>query len=273
MSTSTALRERIKSTLPPRLASALKGARSSYRAWQWRSRPLQHILPSGLRVDIKSLSDWAVYNEVFVDGEYDVVIDHVIREARTDVWTLDLGANVGLFTLHLMDRWLRADRGGRRQHVVCVEGAPATYRVLDKNLDQPPLASECARHLGLAGARSGSASISTSAHTGLNSIIDRSAPSLLRVQVPFLDVSTLVPANVRIALLKCDIEGAEELFFSNYPDLLRRVDTAVVELHEYLCSRARCRELLKQAGLERVEILKTYNDADCTLEWFTRTHP
>jgi len=273
MSTSTALRERIKSTLPPRLASALKGARSSYRDWRWRTHPLQHILPSGLRVDIKSFSDWAVYNEVFVDGEYDVVIDHMIRQARTDVWTLDLGANVGMFTLRSMDRWLRADRGGSRHHVVCVEGAPATFRVLDKNLDQPLLAAMCTRHLGLAGERSGSASISTSAHTGLNSIIDRASPSLLRVRVPFLDVSTLVPANARIALLKCDIEGAEELFFSNYPDLLRRVDTAVVELHEYLCSRSRCRELLKEAGLERVEILKTYNDADCTLEWFTRTHP
>jgi FkbM family methyltransferase len=273
MGSTAALRERIKSTLPPRVTSALKGARSSYRAWRWRMHPLQHILPSGLRVDIKSLSDWAVYNEVFVDGEYDVVIDHVIHQPRTDLWTLDLGANVGMFTLRLMDRWLREDRGGTRQHVVCVEGAPATFRALDKNLDQPPLASVCVRHLGLAGARSGSASISTSAHTGLNSIIDRSAPSLLRVQVPFLDVSTLIPADARIALLKCDIEGAEELFFSNYPDLLRRVDTAVVELHEYLCSRSRCRELLKQAGLERVEILKTYNDADCTLEWFTRAHP
>lgn len=271
MSSSAALRERIKSTLPPRVTSALKGARSSYRAWRWRSRPLQHTLPSGLRVDITSFSDWVVYNEVFVDGEYDEVIDDAMHRERTDLWTLDIGANVGMFTLRLMDRWLRADPGGTRHHVVCVEGAPATFRVLEKNLDQPLLSSLCTLHLGLAGQRSGTASISTSAHTGVNSIIDQS-PSLMRVRVRFLDVAQLVPADTRIALLKCDIEGAEELFLSTYPDLLSRVDAAVVELHHQFCSPVRCRELLAQAGLERVRVIKTYGD-DCTLEWFSRTHP
>jgi FkbM family methyltransferase len=253
------------------VTSALKGARSSFRAWRWRTRPLAHTLPSGLRVEVTSFSDWVIYNEVFVDGEYDPVIDEVIRDPRSEVWTLDIGANVGMFTLRLMDRWLRADHGARRHHVVCVEGAPATFRVLDTQLDQPALASMCTRHLGLAGRRSGVASISTSAHTGVNSIIDQS-PSLLRVQVPFLDVTQLVPADGRIALLKCDIEGAEELFLANYPDLLVRVDTAVVELHHQFCSPARCREQLSRAGLDRVKVLKTYGD-DCTLEWFSRTRP
>ena len=263
-----ALRERIKSNLPPRVASALKGVRSSFRAWRWRTRRLEHTLPSGLHVEIASFSDWAVYNEVFVDGEYDPVIDEVLQSSRADVWTLDVGANVGMFTLRLMDRWLRAERAATRHHVVCVEGAPATFRALARNLDQRPLAATCTLHLGLAGQRSGDASISTSAHTGVNSIIDRS-PSLSRVRVPFLDLTRLVPADARIALLKCDIEGAEELFLSNYPDLLQRVDRAVVELHHQFCSPGRCRELLAQAGLNRVRVLNTYAD-DCTLEWFSR---
>jgi FkbM family methyltransferase len=271
MGPSAALRERIKSSLPPRVASALKGARSSYRAWRWRTRPLRHTLPSGLRVEIKSFSDWVVYNEVFVDGEYDPVIDDVISRARTDVWTLDVGANVGMFTLRYADRWLRGDRAGCRHHIVCVEGAPPTFRILAKQLDQQPLASMCTLHLGLAGERSGAASISTSAHSGVNSIIDQS-PSFSRVRVPFLDVEQLLPPDVRIALLKCDIEGAEELFLANYPDLLRRADRAVVELHHQFCSPYRCRELLMQAGLKRVSVLKTYGD-DCTLEWFSRAQP
>jgi FkbM family methyltransferase len=267
MSTSTALRERIKSNLPPRVKRALTGARSLWRAWRWRTRRLEHTLPSGLRVDVGSLSDWVIFNEVFVDGEYDPVIDEVSRTPHSDVWTLDVGANVGFFTLRLMDRWLRTDQAARRHHVVCVEGAPATFRVLKRNLDQPQLTSGCTLHFGLAGQRSGDASISTSAHTGVNSIIDRS-PSLSRVRVPFLDLTQLVPADARIALLKCDIEGAEELFLGNYSDLLQRVDSAVVEFHHQFCSAARCRELLAQAGLHRVRVLKTYGD-DCTLEWFS----
>ena len=266
-----ALRERIKSNLPPRVASALKGVRSSFRAWRWRSRRLEHTLPSGLRVEITSFSDWAVYNEVFVDGEYDPVIDELLRIPRADVWTLDVGANVGMFTLRLVDRWLRTDRDATRLHVVCVEGAPATFRVLARQLDQRPIASMCALHLGLAGQRSGDARISTSAHTGVNSIIDQS-PSFSRVRVPFVDLTQLVPADMRIALLKCDIEGAEELFLGHYPDLLHRVDTVVVEIHHQFCSPARCRELLAQAGLNRIRLLKTYGD-DCTLEWFSRAQP
>ena len=75
-----ALRERIKSRLPLPVTSAFKGVRSSIRAWRWRTRRrLQHTLPSGLRVEIGSFSDWIVYNEVFVDGEYDAVIDTVIQ--------------------------------------------------------------------------------------------------------------------------------------------------------------------------------------------------
>lgn len=264
-----ALRERIKSRLPLPVTSAFKGVRSSIRAWRWRMRRhLQHTLPSGLRVEIGSFSDWVVYNEVFVDGEYDAVIDAVIQTPRPQVWTLDLGANVGMFTLRLMDRWLRSSRGDSRHHVICVEGAPSTFRVLSKNLSQPPLESACTLHLGLAGQRSGTASISTSAHTGVNSIVDRS-PSFSRVHVPFVDITQLLPPDARIALLKCDIEGAEELFLANYADLLLRVDEAVVELHHQFCSPTRCRELLAQAGLDRRTVLKTYGD-DCTLEWFSR---
>jgi hypothetical protein len=90
------------------------------------------------------------------------------------------------------------------------------------------------------------------------------------VRVPFLDLTQLVPPVARIGILKCDIEGAEELFLTNYPDLLGRVDTAVVELHHQFCSPARCREVLADAGLHRVSVLKTYGD-DCTLEWFSRS--
>ena len=105
------LRERIKQNLPGPVTSALKGARSSVRAIRWRTRRrLQHTLPSGVRVEIGSPSDWFVYNEVFVDGEYDAVLDALIASPAPSPIVLDLGANVGLFTLRLMDRWLRSSR-------------------------------------------------------------------------------------------------------------------------------------------------------------------
>jgi FkbM family methyltransferase len=248
--------------------AALKGARSRVRALSWRGRHLGHTLPSGLRVSITSPSDWYVYNEIFVDGQYDEAIDAFVRDSPAGSWALDIGANAGFFTLRLVDAWWRRRGAAEPLHVVCIEGAPATFHVLSQNLAQSALRAVCMPHNGLAGRRSGTASISRSADSGLNSIVDRSA-SLRRTRVPFVDLTTLVPGDVRIPLVKIDIEGAELLLLDSYRDLLVRADSVVIELHHMLCDTGRCRTLLADAGLARNTLLQTFPDA-CTLELFTR---
>jgi FkbM family methyltransferase len=265
------MREQVKASLPLPAVAALKGARSRLRALAWRGRRLGHTLPSGLCVSITSPSDWYVYNEIFVDGEYDEPIDAFVRNSPAGSWALDIGANAGFFTLRLVDAWLRRRGAGEPLKVVCIEGAPATFRVLSRNLAQPALRAVCAPHHGLAGRRSGTASISRSADSGLNSIVDRSA-SLRRTRVPFVDLTTLVPADTRIRLVKIDIEGAEQLLLDSYRDLLARTDGVVIELHHMLCDTGRCRTSLAEAGLDRNTLLKTFPDA-CTLELFTRASP
>jgi FkbM family methyltransferase len=260
-------RDYLKTSLPDPLLAALRGARSRLRAITWRMRRLEYALPSGLRVGITSPSDWYVYNEIFVERQYDAVIDPFIARAPTDTWVLDVGANVGYFTARLVDRWVTA-RGDASLHVVCVEGAPQTFRQLVGHLAQPRLAAMCTAHLGLAGRRSGTAHISCSANSGVNSIVDRS-PSFFRAEVPFLDLATLVPADARIGLLKVDIEGAEEILLENYRDLMSRVDVVVIELHHLFCDTERCRRLLAEAGLTHGTVLHIFEDG-CSLEGFTR---
>ena len=80
--------------------------------------------------------------------------------------------------------------------------------------------------------------------------------------VPFVDLDTLLPPGERIALLKCDIEGAEEIFLENYPQLFSRVDRAVFELHYDRCNVDRCVDLLDQAGLTRRTVIR-----DCRPEY------
>ena len=67
--------------------------------------------------------------------------------------------------------------------------------------------------------------------------------------VKFIDLNSLFPENVEIDLMKCDIEGSELIFLENYQNLLTRVKSAVFELHHNKCDTARCREILKNAGL------------------------
>jgi hypothetical protein len=56
-------------------------------------------------VKVASKGEWWVYNDIFVDGEYDMPI-HTALEDRSPVRpfiVLDLGANVGYFALRVLD--------------------------------------------------------------------------------------------------------------------------------------------------------------------------
>jgi FkbM family methyltransferase len=266
-------RDRIKNVLPFPVAAGLRdGWGQVRRSILWRLRDPEHTLLSELKVRVASPSDWFVYNEVFVNGEYDLVISRLIEQTQSTAASplvLDLGANAGFFTLRLLDRWWTAHGSTRAQpHVVCVEGSPRTFRVLTKNLAQPQLEECCSAHLGLAGRRSGAALISTSPNSGVNSIVNRA--SLFRRESQFLDLTRLLPPGERIALMKCDIEGAEELLLESYPDLLLRVDLAVIELHHLFCDVERCRALLAAAGLTRRTLLRPRDADQCSVECFSR---
>lgn len=267
--TNATMRQRFMTALPFPVATWLRDVSGHVRRTVvWRLQYPEHVLNSGLTIRITSPSDWFVYNEVFVNGEYDSPITRIVDRPGPPPLVLDLGANAGFFTLRLMERWF-ATHGTEAvaPRVVCVEGSPATFRVLARNLEQPLLHGRCSATLGLAGRRSGSALISTSANSGINSIVDRA--SLYRRRSDFVDLTRLVPQGERIGLLKCDIEGAEEMLLENYPDLLQRVDAAVIELHPLACSSERCRQLFAAAGLTRHDIVRPYSDQS-TVEWFSR---
>lgn len=256
-----------KSSVPPVVLGALRQVRAASQHFlKWQGRRLSYALPSGLAIEVASASDWAIYNEVFVEGEYDVPIRTVLDAAPDDPLILDLGANVGFFSLRFADLWRRHRHADAPFQIVAVEGCPRTFRQLRRRLRQPELAGRCVPWFGLAGARTGDAAISTSVATGLNSIHGRR--SLSRARVPFLDLERIVASNRRIALLKCDIEGAERTLLENYEALFARVDAAVFEFHPQWCSIARCRELLAASGFTRRIRLRTA--ADCGTELFLR---
>jgi len=248
--------EVFKRRLPEPVIGAMRQVRARSRQLVlWPGRALSHELPSGVRVAIGSASDWAIYNEVFVDGEYDRAIRQVIASSVVDPYIVDLGANVGLFALRFSDMWLR-ERGETAFQILSVEGAPRTYEQLARNVRQPVLGGRCVPVFGLVGARDGHGTISTSVLSGLNSMYTRQ--SFARACVRFVDLEELIPSDRQIALMKCDIEGAEHTFLESYPKLLGRVNTLIIEFHHELCDVGRCRGLLKVAGLAHRYVLRTY---------------
>ena len=83
-----------------------------------------------------------------------------------------------------------------------------------------------------------------------------------------MDLSAHFADVESIDLLKCDIEGCEQLFFESYPDLLRKTRAVVVEFHPEFCDPAICIRLIRDAGLTKHRVLK--KDSRFSLEYFCR---
>src|SRR5262249_9779401 len=92
---------------------------------------------------------------------------------------------------------------------------------------------------GLVGKRSG-AGVFSAALAGVSS----SEPG---VSMSYAGLSSVLGPG-RVALLKCDIEGSEQDLLENYPEILRRTDVVVFELHSELVDVERCMALLREYG-------------------------
>ncbi len=119
---------------------------------------------------------------------------------------------------------------------------------------------------GLAGNRTGEAQIVQGAAHGENTIFGETSHG---TRVPFLDLEKLAGNWPRIDLLKCDIEGAEEIFLGNYPELLAKTDRAVFEFHHDKCDVPHCRQMLAEAGLMPAKTIREFGH--CSVELFSRS--
>jgi FkbM family methyltransferase len=239
-----------KKAIPLQIKERLRKLIPSRTDFNW-------TVKSGVKVRVASHSDWIIYNDIFVDGEYDLPIRSVLRSAPMDrpVNVLDIGANVGLFTLRFVDLLRRVSVGGMPFRITLVEGSPKVAAELSRRLvDENGLVEGVRVVHGLVGERAGAAKIAEYDFHAMNSIFfDRTADC---AEVNFVDLDTLFGPDEAVDLLKCDIEGAELRFIENYPNLLRRTRAAVFELHHDKCDAERCRRLLSDAGLSDQRILR-----------------
>ncbi len=228
----------------------------------YQSLDLVWTLRSGIRVRVASYSDWYIYNEIFVNGEYDQAL-RIALDSRTDptvsVQIVDLGSNVGFFTLRVVDQLRQQQTGNVGFMITAVEAnadciAAFRARVLVENA-----LSEHVRLLhGVVGERTGVATLyEPGAQYGHN--ILRTGKGQSGVQVHYLDLNPLFSLTRQIDLLKCDIEGAELLFIQNYPELLRKVRVAVFEFHDGICDTQQCRRLLNDYGFTHQAVFREYS--------------
>src|SRR5690349_7999836 len=125
---------------------------------------------SGIKVEVTNDSEWVIYNDIFVDGEYDIPIQQALSsEHRRPLNVIDLGANVGFFTLRYIDLLRRSGRDPSR--MVLVEGAPAVAVELRRRLFELNEGLTGIRVVeGLVGDRAGTAKIAQHNFHAMNSL-------------------------------------------------------------------------------------------------------
>jgi FkbM family methyltransferase len=237
-----------------------KRVRSSY--WSLKSNllyrhlyrllNLENTLRSGLTLKVASKGEWWTYNDIYVNGEYDLPIQTAVGScSRTRPFTVvDLGANVGYFALRVVDLLRRNGLGAVPFRITMVEGSPRTFRELEQRMQCQNLPPGTVRLIqGLVGRRAGTGRLHESAVHVKNTII--SGGNGGGTAVNFVDLSSLLKEESVIDLLKCDIEGAELLFLENYGDLFPKVKNAVFELHHRQCDTTKCLSLLHDMGFQQ----------------------
>jgi FkbM family methyltransferase len=162
--------------------------------------------------------DFFIFHEIFTNRYYKLP-DGLAAPAPTVI--VDLGANIGLATLFLADRF----RGARH---VCVEPNPANVAVLRANGSF--LGERLTIVEGAASARSGEARFADSNWSGGGHLVENGASSRA-VRCVTVDEILSTFGLEAIDILKVNIEGAEKEMFSRAPAWLSKVGCIMIELH------------------------------------------
>lgn len=216
---------------------------------------LGFTLVSGVKIQVRSHVDWCLYNDIFVEGEYDRPIDNLIEATRRkdSIRILDLGSNVGFFVLRILDR-LGAKGLIKPIFVGAIEPDPLNIADMQRRLEcQDPairklLDIRIVR--GLAGKREGSAVFQQTHSYHAGRVVESSEQSSRSdLQLDYINLDQAF-GEEPWDLVKCDIEGSEGQFVESYPHLLSRAGMLVIELHHGQCDPKKITSGLLSAGLQ-----------------------
>lgn len=239
----------LKRLLPPGMLRALQ--RKYYERAQ-----LKFTLVSGVHVEVLSHVDWCLYNDIFVDGEYDKPIEmlvSLVREGREELRILDLGSNVGFFLLRVLDR-LGVEGLRPKLFVAAVEPDSSNIAEMKRRVGEQEAyrTGRCQLNLvrGLAGKRKGEATFQQTHSYHAGRVVESSEESGRNdLQLEYIDLDRTFGEQLW-DLVKCDIEGSEDQFVESYPELLSQAGMLVIELHHGECDQKKTTSGLLSAGLQ-----------------------
>lgn len=210
--------------------------------------------------------EWIIYNDIFVEGDYDLSIQNVLKASDSAINIVDLGANVGFFDLRVA-HLASLNKSEKKIAITAIEGSKKLCGELRKRL--LPLNVNVNIKIdvvhGLVGARSGTGLLYQFKDHGLNST---SRISGNPVETSYIDLTEVCNSFREIHLLKCDIEGSELSFVQTYPALLQKTQAIVIEFHPEFCDAEHCIQQLKEHSFVESQARKEYGN--CFIQYFRR---
>jgi len=205
------------------------GWKRSIQETIYNSMQLSWKTKSGIQIQVKSPVDWTLYNDIFVDLEYDKAIVKALNKKDTEI--LDLGANVGFFILRIMSLAKRNDK----VKITSIEPDPRNISEMNKriNLQNKKILKNIKIKIieGVVGKKKGSEKMYFSHNYHMHTLKKNfSYAGSWHRKTHYINLESLCPPK-GWDLIKVDIEGSEGDLVKNYKKLFSKTKTVVMEIH------------------------------------------
>lgn len=202
----------------------------------------------------KDLSDFGLFNEVFLDTSY-------TTNPHTDINKIvDLGSNVGVSALYFRLLYPQAT-------IYCVEPDPNNIEQLQVNAD---LIGNMKIFKAAAWSSDGHQTFYVNNHRGSSSSVRKSNSNHKKTKVPTRSLDSILElANIQeIDLLKFDIEGSEEEVFRSFSQF-GKIGMIFGEIHGDLCNSDQVIQILKK-NFNSVELQPLHKDQRWYIQGFKK---
>lgn len=174
-------------------------------------------------------SDMAVYDQVFLHGDYDI-------ELTRPTSIIDAGANVGVSSVYFALKYPKAK-------IVAVEPNAENFQLLLKNTRG--LDNVVCVEAGVWHRRAVLDLVNPDADAWAFQLSE--SPTSAGIRAVSIDELLSILPGGQVDLLKIDIEGAERYVFGESLEWLDKVGTLVIELHDWLNPSWGCRDRLMRS--------------------------
>lgn len=187
----------------------------------------------------RTIDFYGSVEDVFLYEEY-ALIKPLLAEAPPAPLILDLGANIGAFSIYVLS--LRPD-----SIIHSLEASSKTYGLLADNAQSAPGPNWRTHHAAL-WKEDGVVNFAIDNYSSANRIVnDKTAALMPTEKVPTISPQTLLSrvGTERICILKIDLEGAEEAVLDCAQDLLSQTDNLLIEIHSDYVDEDRVMAMIK----------------------------